>query len=538
MKKLSLKEFVVARQAPAAPETTPTAAQDSSAPGQKIPNNKKKDKQENGKTLTGQPRNQIDLQPRLDTTWTGAPTVPTGGMYIREAVKEKHVVLTFGRMNPPHSGHQLVVDKVKSEAEKVGGEPHVYLSKSQDKKKNPLSYDVKHGFAKKAFGDVVKHTPPSGSHIVGLLSHLHKQGYKHATIVAGEDRLKEYHRITSNYNGPGKDFNFKSIKVVSAGQRDPDAEDSVEGVSASKMRQHAVAGNHSYFKKNLPKGLQADHKEVMQAVKHGLSEQLSEEDLLEVQNVTQRIRKAASLRRQRGKVRMGFKRAMRRKAARPALTKRARRMAIKFMKQRILRGKKYSDLSYSARMAVDNRLKLKAKTVSRLAKRILPKLTAAEQQRKVGKGFARIPGLGKTIGAVREDVQLVLTSFDTIASERQLSASTVAVLEKKSEKSQIPYEILETIYKRGLVDWEMGSNRNNNMLPQQWAFNRVNSYINEGLTYYTADVDQTKRLMEEYGAGFEGTPELVQKLKHDTPGYPENKLQGFKNYKPKNPIKD
>ena len=65
-------------------------------------------------------------------------------------------VITFGRMNPPTIGHQKVVDKVKAEAKKQGAMPHVYLSHSQDAKKNPLDYNTKIRIARKAFGPVIE----------------------------------------------------------------------------------------------------------------------------------------------------------------------------------------------------------------------------------------------------------------------------------------------------------------------------------------------------------------------------------------------
>ena len=70
-------------------------------------------------------------------------------------------------------------------------------------------------------------------------------------MVAGSDRVQEFQRILDRYNG--KDFKFDEIDVISAGQRDPDAE-GVTGISASKMRLFAKNNDFNSFKRGLPAG--------------------------------------------------------------------------------------------------------------------------------------------------------------------------------------------------------------------------------------------------------------------------------------------
>jgi len=534
-KRLSLQEFVVTRQAAAAMASQDATAEvaDSELKKSKKKQDEKANKANKGTTDTGMPKNEIELNPQMDTSWT---------MYEE---KDKHVVFAFGRMNPPTTGHEKLVDTIQAHAKKVGGDAHVYLSKSHDKKKNPLNYETKHAFAKKAFGDVVKHTPEGHSNVHGILKHLHSLGYSHATLIAGDDRVKDYQRIANDYNGPGKDYNFKKIKVVSAGARDPDAE-GVEGMSASKMRAHASAGSHEEFKKGLPKNLQKHSKDVMNTLRGALNEELTPEELQEVISVATRIKKAAKARTMKSRLAMGRKRALKRKASRSTLTRRAQRTARKFMRARILRGQKYSDLSYSARAALDRRMKLKSKSVSKLAQKLLPRISAGEQRRKLGGAFKTPAGLGRMAGLARESLDLIIRQHIPLAE------SIIYSLSKKAEHSGIPYEILETVYYRGVADYAAGHRPT--ITSQQWAFNRVNSFIHEGSTYYTADKDLTEGVMavkaaqkaalqlnkkgkktieEEGGAGYQGTPELVKRLKKDTPGQDvteEKKIKGFRNY--------
>lgn len=474
-KRLSLQEFVVTRQAAAA-----MASQDATAEvaDSEVKKSKKKDDKKAGKgtTDTGMPKNEIELNPQMDTTQT---------MYEQ---KDSHVVFAFGRMNPPTVGHEKLVDAIKAHAKKVGGEAHIYLSKTHDKKKNPLDYETKHAFAKKAFGDVVKHTPEGSSNVHGILKHLHSLGHTHATLIAGDDRVEDYRRIANTYNGPGKDYNFKKIEVRSAGARDPDAE-GVEGMSASKMRAHASAGNHKEFKAGLPKNLQPHHKAVMNTLRTALHEEVSPEELLEVVSVQSRIKKAARARSMKGRLAMGRRRALKRRASRSTLQRRSQRTARKFMRARMLRGQKYSDLSYSARAALDRRLKIKSKSVNRLAMKLLPRISSAEQRRKPGQAFRSPRGLGAMAGVagVREAMVMIM-------KEQSLPSSIIESLQKKSNQYNIPFEILETVYYRGLADFASGHRPT--LTSQQWAFNRVNSFVSEGLTYHTADKDLAEGAMD------------------------------------------
>ena len=174
---------------------------------------------------------------------------------------ENHAVLAFGRMNPPTTGHMKLVNKVKEIAEKVGGSHHVVLSHSQDSKKNPLSPSDKLKHAKRFFPDTnLSVSDKEHPNFLKQAQKLHKQGVTHLHMVAGSDRTKEYEKTLHKYNGTheGALFNFKKVKVHSAGQRDPDAE-GVTGMSASKMRDHAKNGNFENFLKGVPSHVSQAH---------------------------------------------------------------------------------------------------------------------------------------------------------------------------------------------------------------------------------------------------------------------------------------
>jgi len=188
--------------------------------------------------------------------------------------KEKHAVMAFGRMNPITVGHEKLVNKVKDIADKVGGSAHIVVSHSQDSKKNPLTSAQKVKHAKRAFPGVnVSASSPDAPNFLAQAAKLHKQGVTHLHMVGGQDRVGEFHKLLHKYNGvkgPHGSFNFKKIEVHSAGDRDPDAE-GVEGMSASKMREHASKGNFKKFRSGVPSTMSDQHaKEMYDHVRKGM----------------------------------------------------------------------------------------------------------------------------------------------------------------------------------------------------------------------------------------------------------------------------
>lgn len=124
----------------------------------------------------------------------------------------------------------------------------VFVSHTEDKKKNPLSYKTKVALLSKATKGVVKNDPEKKvKNIFDLLKEIDGK-FDIVYVVAGSDRVNEYQVKLDQYNG--KDYSFKEIHAISAGERDPDADDT-SGISGTKMRQFVVDGDYDSFKKNL-----------------------------------------------------------------------------------------------------------------------------------------------------------------------------------------------------------------------------------------------------------------------------------------------
>ncbi len=189
----------------------------------------------------------------------------------------KHVTFCFGRMNPPTIGHKQVLDTMKSQ----GGDMRIFVSQTQDKKKNPLDYGTKVKFIKEMFpeyaGDVVDN---AGLNTIGkVASYLHEQGYTAATFVAGSDRLEDMKNLLTQYNGvEGKAhgfYDFEMLDFVSSGEREDGAE-GVAGVSASGARLAAANNDLEAFKEATGAGELA--KPLFVAVRKGMgiNEDISE----------------------------------------------------------------------------------------------------------------------------------------------------------------------------------------------------------------------------------------------------------------------
>ena len=190
--------------------------------------------------------------------------------FIKEAKKEKVAVVTFGRMNPPTIGHQKLVDQVLRVAQGQKGTPHVFVSHSQKKDKDPLDYKTKIAIAGKAFGKVVKKDTVNNP--FDVVYKMRDEGYTHVFFVAGSDRVPQYNAMFKKYSGhpdPEKDFGVE-LQVISAGDRDPDS-DGAEGMSASKMRAMAMDNNYEQFSIGAPEKLrEPDIKKMFIAVRKAM----------------------------------------------------------------------------------------------------------------------------------------------------------------------------------------------------------------------------------------------------------------------------
>lgn len=324
-----------------------------------------KNKKDNNDALV---KNTIELSPRLNEA------------------KGQTAVVGWGRMNPITSGHEIVANTIKTVARKEGGVPMIFLTHSQDKKKNPLQYDDKVALAQKAFGPIIKRS--NSKTIIQVMQELQKK-YSNVLMVVGADRVQEFDTLLNKYNG--KDYKFDSIRIVSAGNRaDPDSDAakdlSAKNMSASVMRKLAAEGDMESFKKGLPKKLMKDAEDVYDMVRAGM--QLAEElEMLgEALDYGQRRKRAQVMRRYKTKIAAARKRMAKRRASTEKLKQRARKKAISAVRQKVAgaKGKNYAELSPGEKIMIDKKVEKRKAIIDRIAKKLLPSVRKAELQRLSG----------------------------------------------------------------------------------------------------------------------------------------------------------
>ena len=186
--------------------------------------------------------------------------------YLLQELTEKTAVVSFGRFSPPHIGHSKLVDFVVRQPR----DHFVFVSHTQDNKKNPLSADDKIYILSTAHPEHSHIFRPSSEEepdIFHKVKALNTHGYTHLHVVVGEDRVDEFTNKLNKYNGT--DYNYKSIKVSSCGERDPDSNDT-EGASSSKMREYAKDANLEKFTEGLHPNLKPHAVSIMGKVRKGI----------------------------------------------------------------------------------------------------------------------------------------------------------------------------------------------------------------------------------------------------------------------------
>ena len=525
-------------------EEIPVEDQDSETPKAKKEPKKKKEKDE---ALVN---NTIDVNPKLNEQ------------------AGKTVVVGWGRMNPITVGHEKLVNKIKAVAKQKKATPKVFLSHSQDKKKNPLEYKDKVQFAKMAFGRNLI-VDSKANTIIKVMEELEKE-YDNLVLVVGQDRVEEFKKLLNKYNGDV--YNFDSIEIVSAGDRDPDAE-GVEGMSASKMRALAVSGKAEEFIKGLPKKLQSRGRHVYDMVRAGMKlSELAEELEEAILSIAQRRKRGRTMKRYRAKIARARRRAMRRPATRQKLKTRSRRDAIKVIRKRVAQkqGVNYSSLSPSQKMIVDKKVARKKKHISKIAKRLIPQVRRRDIERRRArtedvqlhpamlphqlempkkKRFHRMndangkPILDKRFKAFREKkspcfeeiesdlmlLQLIEETHEDILAEKKYmdhdlwGTKKLASITVKKKAYKNALELLKKIVDRKKKE---GTYRH---APEYYAANVARQYDVDARTL-------ANMLDEAGGAGDEGTDELIARYLKDTP---HSAIQEDKTKVPQDPdIKD
>ena len=434
--------------------------------------------------------------------------------YLSEATKE--VVFTFGRFNPPTNGHEKLINKVASLAK--GNNYRIYASQSQDPKKNPLDFSTKVKVMRKMF-------PKHGRAIMAdtgiknaldILVKLYDQGFTKVTMVVGSDRVNEFSALTNKYNGVSSRhgmYNFEDgINVVSAGERDPDADD-VSGMSASKMRAAAAENDFASFSKGLPTSFKGG-KELFDTLRKamGIKEASDYKNHVQFEPVSE-LREAYVNRRLfvEGETVVMPKH----QGIIGKITKLGANYVVVESKGETWRCwleevEKIDPALESPIVVADHSLpkplfeqkempKDKDSGMKKSYAQGLSKSTNAKRAAQFKKqakmddnnpaAYKPAPGDASTETKPSKHTKKFKDMFgeDRAVTEQ----NTKKALENKAEKTGIPYSILKKVFDRGVAAWRTGHRPGTT--PAQWGLARVNSFATGGKTRTTADADLWKQ---------------------------------------------
>ena len=474
---------------------------------------------------------------------------------IREA-RGDTAVFTFGRFNPPTTGHEKLMDAVAGQAKKNVGAPYyVFASHSENPKKDPLPYVKKVAYMKKMFPKHArKIIVDKARNVFEIAVSLHNKGHKSVIMVVGSDRVQEFDTLLNKYNGVESGhgyYGFDNIEVVSAGERDPDAE-GVTGMSASKMRAAASSDDFNSFKNGLPSNFKQGMSLFKDVRKHmGIRESFithqveqTEEDVIRDMYIEGTLYAIGDIVEDNytgvsGKViRRGTNYLV--FAEEDGTTHKKWLYEVKQDKD-IKDRKGTEPAKYYAKDADGDAMSksTKQKRAAHFAKKKAGPApgdsNADTKPSKYTKKFKDMFGeedpcwdTHRQQGMKKKNGKMVP---NCVPKEEVQLDEKIKGLVDKSDKSGISYGILKKVYDRGMAAWKTGHRPGTT--PQQWAFARVNSFLTGGKTRTTADADlwkQAKGQKEEKEDAREiGTNARRELFQDMTPGQ-EKKPFSFKEH--------
>ena len=466
---------------------------------------------------------------------------------LREA-RDNTVVFTFGRFNPPTTGHEKLITKLSDVAKQNSATYMVFPSHSQNAKKDPLPHAKKIAYMRAMFPKHKKNIIASNNkNVFAIATELFDKGFKNVVMVVGSDRVDEFKSLLTKYNnveGRHGFYNFDSINVVSAGERDPDAE-GVTGMSASKMRAAASANNFDQFKLGLPSGFKSGEKLFKDIRRYmgiresfnPIHEEITSEDVFrdmyvkgEVLNigdtVTDNYTGVTGAVIRRGTNYVTF-------AEEDGTTH--RRWLYELQLDEELDEKEDPDLKkkkgtqpakYFAKDAEGDEMAKSTKD-----KRDAHFNKGKEKDDDDPSAYKPAPGDASAKTKPSSYTNKMKKKFPDLYKESQMiDEDADKSLAKKADASGISVSILKQVYKRGVAAWRTGHRPGTT--PEQWGHARVNSFITGGKTRTTADADLWKKhkgKSEEVEDDREiGTDARREKNQSMTPGQPIRKFSEFK----------
>lgn len=151
------------------------------------------------------------------------------------------LIAVYGRMNPVHRGHEILLRETKKRASNEGSKFRVFLTRTQDQEKNPLSFKDKERFVSLITGYGVVRNHKKSSNLFKLLEEL-SEYHSEIELVLGGDRFSELAPLIEKYQS---DFRCP-VKVSCFAERDR------YNWNATEMRRLAREGRYQEFMDYCP----------------------------------------------------------------------------------------------------------------------------------------------------------------------------------------------------------------------------------------------------------------------------------------------
>jgi len=181
------------------------------------------------------------------------------------------VIVPLGRFSPPHKEHESLVNSVLKLAKQTHSDAKIFVSRTVDKKKNPLTPQEKIKYLNKMFPGhkgMFDMPPANNPTMIGALAALSGK-YETVHIVLGDDRVAATETLVNKYNG--KDFTFDKIVVHSRHSIISTRVGDADGVHASDIRKWAQQGDFDKVRESMSSHLSdADVKEIMHLIQSRL----------------------------------------------------------------------------------------------------------------------------------------------------------------------------------------------------------------------------------------------------------------------------
>ena len=158
----------------------------------------------------------------------------------------------YGRMNPFTKGHEAAINEIK----KLGLKPVIVVTHSQNAEKNPLTVNEKINVIRKSLKNTsveVFATSLNEPKLHTILDKLKKRGNTNIRVFLGANRIK----------GIGKYVEGSGYTAVQFGGARSSTGNSLAGVSGTRARTAAVAGNTATFNKMMSNQLSPKTKNLL-----------------------------------------------------------------------------------------------------------------------------------------------------------------------------------------------------------------------------------------------------------------------------------